>query len=125
MKISKIIVPKGEKPETCLKCWLNEAAQCIILRQPTYYGRVCDDCPIVEEQEESPNCTCSDEETTGWTTVKCCNICGKPIKGELWQSGEIYRRASDCANVTGCDAWEKDACKQNTCSDFKLKEVKK
>ena len=28
------------------------------------------------------NCNCTHEETTGWTTVKCCNICGKPIMGE-------------------------------------------
>lgn len=30
------------------------------------------------------NCTCGVEETTGWTEVKCCNICGKPIEGEVW-----------------------------------------
>jgi hypothetical protein len=30
------------------------------------------------------NCTCGIEVTTGWTEVKCCNICGKPIEGEVW-----------------------------------------
>lgn len=30
------------------------------------------------------NCTCGVELTTGWTEVKCCNICGKPIEGEVW-----------------------------------------
>ena len=30
------------------------------------------------------DCACSVDETTGWTTVKCCNICGKPIKSENW-----------------------------------------
>jgi len=30
------------------------------------------------------NCTCGVEVTTGWTEVKCCNICGKPIEGEVW-----------------------------------------
>lgn len=25
------------------------------------------------------NCTCEIEETTGWTEVKCCNVCGNPI----------------------------------------------
>ena len=34
-------------------------------------------------------------------------------------------RASDCANVVGCDAWEKDACRPNICVDFKLKEKTK
>lgn len=29
------------------------------------------------------HCTCGVEETTGWTEVKCCNICGKPIQGEV------------------------------------------
>ena len=29
-------------------------------------------------------CTCTPEETTGWTTVKCCNICGLPIQAEVW-----------------------------------------
>ncbi len=27
---------------------------------------------------------CSCEESTGWTTVKCCNICGLPIPEEVW-----------------------------------------
>jgi len=29
------------------------------------------------------NCKCG-EETTGWITVKCCNICGLPIPDETW-----------------------------------------
>ena len=29
-------------------------------------------------------CKCKVEETTGWTTVKCCNICGLPIQSEQW-----------------------------------------
>jgi hypothetical protein len=29
-------------------------------------------------------CNCTPEETTGWTTVKCCNICGLPIQAEVW-----------------------------------------
>ena len=34
--------------------------------------------------KQSKNCQCTAEETTGWTVVKCCNICGLPIKGEIW-----------------------------------------
>jgi len=33
------------------------------------------------------HCTCSVDETTGWTTVKCCNICGKPLKDQSWHCG--------------------------------------
>lgn len=29
------------------------------------------------------NCKCTPDETTGWTTVKCCNICGKPLEAAL------------------------------------------
>lgn len=32
------------------------------------------------------NCTCKVEETTGWTTVKCCNVCGLPIPEEIWEA---------------------------------------
>ena len=28
-------------------------------------------------------CTCTVDETTGWTHVKCCNICGKPVE-DFW-----------------------------------------
>ena len=27
---------------------------------------------------------CHCNEPTGWTTVKCCNICGYPIPSENW-----------------------------------------
>lgn len=33
------------------------------------------------------HCACSVEETTGWTMVKCCNICGKPLKCQNWHCG--------------------------------------
>lgn len=29
-------------------------------------------------------CNCKPDETTGYTTVKCCNNCGLPIPGESW-----------------------------------------
>jgi len=29
------------------------------------------------EMINSKECTCSKKETTGWTTFKCCNICGR------------------------------------------------
>lgn len=47
---------------------------------------------IEAKEHISSNCTCKAEETTGWTTVKCCNICGKPISGETWSF------SSQCAN---------------------------
>lgn len=28
-------------------------------------------------------CKCTPDETTGWTEVKCCNICGKPVE-DFW-----------------------------------------
>lgn len=28
-------------------------------------------------------CKCTPDETTGWTQVKCCNICGKPVE-DFW-----------------------------------------
>jgi len=33
-----------------------------------------------------PNqCKCTVEQTTGWTTVKCCNCCGLPVQEETWE----------------------------------------
>lgn len=32
-------------------------------------------------------CKCTPDETTGWTEVKCCNICGKPVE-EFWSVSE-------------------------------------
>lgn len=29
-------------------------------------------------------CNCSVDETTGNSKIKCCNICGKPLKSENW-----------------------------------------
>ena len=26
------------------------------------------------------NCKCKVDETTGWTTVRCCNVCGKSVE---------------------------------------------
>jgi hypothetical protein len=37
-----------------------------------------------DEQLNKKHCTCSDEKSTGWTTVKCCNICGNPVEDESW-----------------------------------------
>lgn len=40
---------------------------------------------IFDEVEKSIGvCECSVEETTGWTQIKCCNICGFPVKGQMW-----------------------------------------
>lgn len=33
-------------------------------------------------------CKCTPDETTGWTTVKCCNICGKPVE-DFWCVPEL------------------------------------
>lgn len=33
------------------------------------------------------HCACSVDETTGWTMVKCCNICGNPLKDQNWHCG--------------------------------------
>ena len=31
-----------------------------------------------EPQKTKPNCTCKD--STGWTDMPCCNICGKQVE---------------------------------------------
>lgn len=41
----------------------------------------------LEKPVYNNNCRCTVDETTGWTSVKCCNICGKPIKGQCWDIG--------------------------------------
>ena len=33
-----------------------------------------------EEEKEFIGCTCKDEDKHGWTIIKCCNECGKPIE---------------------------------------------
>lgn len=37
----------------------------------------------------SNKCKCIPDETTGWTSVKCCNICGKPVE-DFWASPKTY-----------------------------------
>lgn len=46
----------------------------------TYYELFLDVQSIVLFEHTVSNCSCSADETTGWIEVRCCNICGKPIK---------------------------------------------
>lgn len=39
------------------------------------------DALTVKERQEK--CLCDDR--TGWTTVKCCNLCGYPMPDEKWE----------------------------------------
>jgi len=32
---------------------------------------------------------CKCERSPGYTTVKCCNLCGLPIHGETWHINEL------------------------------------
>ena len=36
--------------------------------------------------QRASHCTCTPDETTGTTSVKCCNICGKPAE-DFWRCG--------------------------------------
>lgn len=38
----------------------------------------------ITELKTASNCTCTEEDTTGSTTVECCNVCGLPIRPESW-----------------------------------------
>jgi len=38
---------------------------------------------VKQAKRRPKHCTCEPEETTGWITVKHCNICGKPLKEEI------------------------------------------
>lgn len=33
-------------------------------------------------------CKCTPDETTGWTEIKCCNVCGKPVQ-DFWGFPEL------------------------------------
>jgi len=40
--------------------------------------------------DKKPNqCKCTEEDTSGWTTVKCCNICGLPIQSQVWDFVQV------------------------------------
>jgi hypothetical protein len=38
---------------------------------------------IKQAKKRFKHCTCTPDESTGWITVKHCNLCGKPLKGEI------------------------------------------
>lgn len=54
-------------------------------------------------------CQCGPGESTGTTTVWCCNVCGLPEQSELWHTfdvirqfvAEVERRAEDKMLKTG------------------------
>jgi len=54
-------------------------------------------------------CRCERGESTGWTTIACCNICGLPEQTEPWDTfdlirqfvAEVERRAEDKMLKTG------------------------
>jgi hypothetical protein len=54
-------------------------------------------------------CHCEPGESTGWTTIACCNICGLPEQTEPWDTfdlirqfvAEVERRAEDKMLKTG------------------------
>jgi len=39
---------------------------------------------VLIELINQKTCNCSVDETTGNSKIKCCNICGKPLKSENW-----------------------------------------
>ena len=38
---------------------------------------------VYPKLEIMTKCRCTVEETTGWTTVRCCNVCGKSVE-DFW-----------------------------------------
>ena len=44
------------------------------------------------------NCKCTVEETTGWTEVKCCNICGKSVE-DFWTVPKLIENETLSATV--------------------------
>lgn len=56
--------------------WLTEFAKDEVVKS----RKKCDD-----------NCICTPDETTGTTTVRCCNICGKPTE-DFWRRGIIKNK---------------------------------
>lgn len=44
------------------------------------------------DKQSNTKCKCTTEETTGWSTVKCCNICGLPIQSEAWSFNNAIRK---------------------------------
>lgn len=72
MKILKVVVPKGEKPEHCGYCDLRMRWGCVALNERDIDSCIADstistDCPIVEEDEDRKCSNCGYRE-------KCCRI---------------------------------------------------
>ena len=44
-------------------------------------------------------CKCTPDETTGWTEVKCCNICGNPIEDFWCINNETLYTGKEVANM--------------------------
>lgn len=53
---------------------------------------------------KSNQCKCTQDQTTGWSEVKCCNICGLPIQEEDWDFHEatIYANQKLVEFVNWC-----------------------
>ena len=49
----------------------------------------------VRMMEENAKCLCG-EESTGWTTIQCCNVCGLPHKDERLKWGFHFENAEVC-----------------------------
>jgi len=48
------------------------------------------------------NCECTAEDMTGWVGIKCCNLCGLPVRGESlafdspWLDANLVKPEKSC-----------------------------
>lgn len=56
-----------------------------------------DNAILLKWQTSGGKCQCT--ESTGWTTVKCCNHCGLPVPGEPWSMPEMERLRAELERV--------------------------
>ena len=62
-----------------------------------------DELKLQEQAINYSHCSCTPDETTGTTTVKCCNICGKPAES-FWRYGYLSEQLSKRPNTSS--TWE-------------------
>jgi hypothetical protein len=62
-----------------------------------------DNAILLKWQTSGGKCQCT--ESTGWTTVKCCNICGLPVPGEPWNMPEMERLRAELERVRKEREW--------------------
>ena len=79
-------MPKVKKPSLCAHKTTAIAYCLIVTNQQNTNARLAE---LSSNQRRTKEMKCNCKDSPGWTTTKCCNLCGLPINGEVWKIPRI------------------------------------